>query len=57
MPVHTYLEAERGVTIIEVLDLEALSRDQVYEFVFMGIPLQPRGATGAPMRPLAIPMR
>ena len=33
VPVHTYLEAERGVTIIEVLDLEALSRDKVYEFV------------------------
>ena len=57
VPVHTYLEAERGVTIIEVLDLEALSRDKVYEFVFIGAPLKLRGATGAPMRPLAIPMR
>jgi kynurenine formamidase len=57
VPVHTYLEAERGVTIIEVLDLEALARDKVYEFVFIGAPLKLRGATGAPMRPLAIPMR
>jgi kynurenine formamidase len=57
VPVHTYLEAERGVTIIEVLDLEALSRDKVYEFVFIGAPLKLRGATGAPMRPLAIPVR
>jgi kynurenine formamidase len=45
------------VTIIEVLDLEALARDKVYEFVFIGAPLKLRGATGAPMRPLAIPMR
>jgi kynurenine formamidase len=57
VPVHTYLEAERGVTIIEVLDLEALSREKVYEFVFIGAPLKLRGATGAPMRPLAIPVR
>jgi kynurenine formamidase len=57
VPVHTYLEAERGVTIIEVLDLEALARDKVYEFVFIGAPLKLRGATGSPMRPLAIPLR
>jgi kynurenine formamidase len=57
VPVHTYLEAERGVTIIEVLDLEVLSRDKVYEFVFIGGPLNLRGATGSPMRPLAIPVR
>jgi kynurenine formamidase len=57
VPVHTYLEAERGVTIIEVLDLEALARDKVYEFVFIGAPLKLRGATGSPMRPLAIPVR
>jgi len=57
VPVHTYLEAERGVTIIEVLDLEALARDKVYAFVFIGAPLKLRGATGAPMRPLAIPIR
>src|SRR5262249_12714851 len=40
VPVHTYLEAERGVTIIEVLDLEALAHDKVYEFVFIGAPLK-----------------
>ena len=57
VPVHTYLEAERGVTIIEVLDLEALARDKVYACVFIGAPLKLRGATGAPMRPLAIPIR
>ena len=53
----TFLARRAGVTIIEVLDLEALARDKVYEFVFIGAPLKLRGATGAPMRPLAIPMR
>jgi kynurenine formamidase len=55
VPVHTYLFAERGVSIIEVLWLEDLAKDQVYEFVFLAAPLKLRGATGSPLRPLAIP--
>jgi kynurenine formamidase len=55
VPVHTYLFAERGVSIIEVLWLEDLAKDQVYEFVFIAAPLKLRGATGSPLRPLAIP--
>ena len=57
VPVHTYLEAEQGVAIMEVVDLEALSRDRVYEFAFIGAGLKLRGASGAPMRPIAIPVR
>ena len=57
IPVHTYLEAEQGVAIMEVVDLEALSRDKVYEFAFIGASLKLRGATGAPMRPVALPLR
>lgn len=57
VPVHTYLEAEQGVAIMEVVDLEALSRDRVYEFAFIGASLKLRGASGAPMRPIAIPVR
>lgn len=56
IPVHTFLEAERGVAIMEVVDLEALSADRVYEFAFIGASLKLRGATGAPMRPIAIPL-
>ncbi len=55
VPVHTYLFAERGVSIIEVMWLEDLAKDQVYEFVFIAPPLKLRGATGSPIRPLAIP--
>jgi kynurenine formamidase len=29
----------------------------VYEFAFMGFPLKLTGATGTPIRPVAIPLR
>lgn len=57
IPVHSYLLAQRGVPILEVVDLEALARDRVYEFAFIGASLKLRGASGAPMRPLAFPLR
>jgi kynurenine formamidase len=55
MPVHVHLLAESGIHIIEVLNLEDLSRDGVREFLFVGAPLKLRGATGAPVRPVAFP--
>lgn len=57
VPVHTYLLAEQGAPIIELVFLEALARDQVYEFAFIGGGLRLRGADAAPMRPLAFPIR
>jgi kynurenine formamidase len=57
IPVHTYLLAERGVPIIEVANLEDLSRDGVYEFAFIAAALRLRGASAAPFRPIAIPLR
>lgn len=57
LPVHTYLIGEQGVPIIENLDLEGLARDGVYEFAFIGTPLKIEGASGAPIRPLALPLR
>jgi kynurenine formamidase len=53
MPVHLHLLVESGIHIIEVLNLEELARDGVYEFVFVAAPMNIRGATGAPVRPLA----
>jgi hypothetical protein len=50
VPVHTYLLAQQGVPILEVVNLEELSRDQVYEFAFLGGSLKLRGADGAPIR-------
>jgi kynurenine formamidase len=57
LPVHTYLLAECGVPIIEVLELEELSRQKLYEFAFVGACMKIRGATGGPMRPLAMPFK
>ena len=56
-PVHSYLLAEKCVSFIEVVWLEELAADRVYEFLFIAAPLKLRGATGSPVRPLAIPLR
>ncbi len=55
MAVHRHLLVESGIHLIEVLNLEELARDGVYEFVFVAAPMNIRGATGAPIRPLAFP--
>jgi len=57
VPVHTYLLAEQGTPIIELAYLEDLSRDQIFEFAFIGGSLKLRGADAAPIRPIAIPLR
>lgn len=56
MPVHVHLLVESGIHIIEVLNLEDLARNQQYEFMFVAAPMNIRGATGAPIRPLAFPI-
>lgn len=56
VPVHTYLLAEKGVMFIEQMNLETLSKDGIYEFAFIGNSLKLRGASAAPMRPIAIPI-
>lgn len=57
VPVHTYLLAQQGATIIELAQLEELSRDKVYEFAFISASLKFRGADASPIRPIAIPLR
>ena len=56
VPVHTYLLAQQGAPIMELVQLEELARDRVYEFAFIGASLKLRGGDAAPMRPLAIPL-
>ena len=51
---HYYLLPQKGIYIIENLNLEELARDRRYEFAFVGIPLKLVGATGSPLRPLAL---
>ncbi|WP_102795900.1 cyclase family protein [Bowmanella denitrificans] len=57
VPVHTYLLAQQGVPIMELVNLESLARDKVYEFVFIAASLKLRGADAAPIRPIAIPLQ
>jgi len=54
MPVHIHLLFEKGIHIIEALNLEQLAADRVYEFLFVAAPLKLRGGTGAPLRPIAL---
>lgn len=56
LPVHTYLMAEAGVTIMEVVDLERLAQENISEFCFIGAAIKFAGATAAPIRPLALPL-
>jgi kynurenine formamidase len=54
LPVHRLLLVERGIHIVETLNLEALAADGVAEFLFLAAPLRLVGATGSPLRPLAL---
>ncbi|MDX1291758.1 MAG: cyclase family protein [Hyphomonas sp.] len=56
VPLHTYLLAQMGVPIMELVFLEDLARDGVFEFAFVGGSLKLRGADAAPMRPIAFPL-
>jgi len=54
LPGHVILLVRHGIYIIENLFLEELARDQCYEFTFICLPLKLKGATGSPVRPVAV---
>ena len=54
LPAHRVLLVEHGVDIIETLNLEELAYARVHEFAFVLAPLPLVGATGSPVRPLAV---
>lgn len=54
LPAHRVLLVENGIYIIEALDLEELAESEIYEFTFVLVPLNLIGATGSPVRPLAV---
>lgn len=54
LPAHRVLLVESGIYILEALDLEPLAAAGVHEFTFILAPLNLRGATGSPVRPLAV---
>jgi len=51
---HVHLLVTHGIHIIENLNLEELAAAGHHEFCFVGVPLKFRGATGSPIRPLAL---
>jgi len=54
LQVHLHLLFETGIYIMESLNLEVLAADGVRDFTFVASPLRLRGATGSPLRPLAV---
>lgn len=54
LPGHLILLARHGIYIIENLALEELAAAGAYRFDFVGTPLKFVGATGSPVRPLAV---
>ena len=54
MPVHQHCLAEAGVHIIENLVMDPLIERGIYSFCFMLAAVKFKGATGSPVRPIAI---
>ena len=54
LPGHLLLLVRSGIPIIENVNLEELAAAGVEEFLFVCLPLKMRGATGSPVRPIAI---
>jgi kynurenine formamidase len=55
VPVHCYCFMEVGVPLMEFANLEGLATAGVHEFCLIASALKIRGATGTPVRPLALP--
>lgn len=53
-PVHVHCLIEKGVHIMEVVNLEEISKAGVHEFLLVMATLKIRGGTASPVRPLAI---
>jgi kynurenine formamidase len=54
MDAHRILIAQNGIHIIENLDLEELAGCGRADFAFVTLPLRIKGATGSPLRPVAL---
>lgn len=51
---HVAMLVERGVSLLEILNLEELAAARAYEFLFVCLPLRIRGGTGSWVRPVAV---
>lgn len=57
LPAHRVLLVESRIYIMEAMNLESLAAEKVFEFTFILAPLALFGATGSPVRPLAVVSR
>ncbi len=53
-PVHRRLLRDYGVSLMELMVLDKLAADAVWEFMFVAAPLAITGGVGSPINPLAI---
>lgn len=51
---HGVMLVERGVHLIEIMDLEGVADEGLYEFLFICLPLRITGATGSWIRAVAV---
>lgn len=54
LPAHRVLLVEHGISIVETMQLDGLAAAGVHAFLFVLAPLPLVGATGSPVRPLAV---
>ena len=43
-----------GIPLLENMELRELAGDEVYEFLFLALTERIKGATGSPVRPIAV---
>ncbi|MDE0001275.1 MAG: cyclase family protein, partial [Rhodospirillaceae bacterium] len=52
--VHRMLFLRDGIPLLENMELRELAGDEVYEFLFLALTERIKGATGSPVRPIAV---
>jgi len=53
-PIHHYFLTQAGIYLLESIKLDELARDRVSTSCTIVLPLREKGASGSPIRPVAI---
>jgi kynurenine formamidase len=54
LPMHIEMLTKHGIRLMEMIKVDELLRDRVYEFCLIAAPLKIKGGTGSPVRLLAL---